>query len=40
MLRNNPNKDPKFHQYEMLIGDGSLIRDLLKKVKIFLFIIN
>lgn len=37
IVKNNPNNDPKFHQYEILIGDGNLIKDLLKN-DIFLFI--
>lgn len=41
ILKNRPNKDPKFHQYEILIGVGSLNNVDLKIFKIwFIKIIN
>lgn len=31
MPKNKPNKDPKFHQYEIFVGDGSLRRVSFKE---------
>lgn len=29
IIKDKPNRDPKFHQIEILIGVGSLIKELL-----------
>lgn len=35
ILKNNPNNDPKFHKYEILIGVGSLSNVDLIIIKIW-----